>query len=256
MSFVDNSSDLNNCTEKELDVIADNLLKYDNLVVNLSTEKYTDESSELSNERKRKAVEYLRNKGVPKDRIYTDLSSRDIPDNKMEYTIYDTESVKKAVEDKKKTEEITPKEYIVEINNVYFNFDKSEMQVEKNEKIDLLCDYLKKNPDSKVEVIGYTDAVGSKSYNDKLSLKRAKTVKRYMTNQGVNESQIIINGYGEDNPVALNKKSGKYFEPSKKFNRRVEFRVAAQGKPNLKIIQFKELPPEYKDPDYNPDFKR
>jgi len=256
ISFKKDNSDLTNYTKKELDIIAENLKKNDSLVVNFSTENYQKQSNKLSDERKRKMVEYLMNKGIPKDRIYTDLSNRDIPENKPEYTIYDKESVKKAVTDKKKAEEIIPKEYIVEINNVFFNFDKSKMQINKNEKIDSLCKYLKKNSEAKVAVIGYTDAVGSKSYNDRLSQKRAETIKKYMTDEGVNENQIEIYAYGEDNPVAFNKKNNKYFEPSKKFNRRVEFQVISQGQPKLKIIQFKELPPEYKHPEYNPNYKR
>ena len=256
VSFDNESTDLNNYTKKELDVIADNLNKYDNLVVNFSTENYMKESTANNNERKRKAVEYLMNKEIPQNRIYTDLSSRDIPENKMEYTIFDTESVKKVIEDKKQRNEIIPKYYIVDIDNVFFNFDKSVMQVEKNEKIDLLCEYLKKNSNAKVAVIGYTDAIGSKSYNDKLSQRRAETVKKYMTNRNVNADQIETFAYGEDNSVAMNKKDGKYFETSKKYNRRVEFKVISQGKPNLKIIQFKELPPEYKNSGYNPNYKR
>ena len=255
--FDKGNSDLNNYTKKELDVIAENLNKYDSLVVNFSTENYSEESSPLSNERKQKVVEYLRNKNISADRIYTDLSSRDIADNIMEYTIYDVESVKKVIEDKEKSkEELAAKYYIVEIYNLFFDFDKPDMQVKKNEKLDLLCNYLSENSEAKVAVVGYTDAVGPKAYNDKLAERRALMVKKYMKKYGVKENQIKILAFGEDNPVALNKKNGKYFEPSKKFNRRVEFQVIIQGKPNLKIIQFKELPPEYKDSGYNPNYKR
>jgi len=175
----------------------------------------------------------------------------------MEYTIYDVESIKKALEDKEKTkEELVSKYYIVEIYNLFFDFDKPDMQVKKNEKLDLLCNYLSENSEAKVAVVGYTDAVGPKAYNDKLAERRALMVKKYIIQHGVKENQIKILAFGEDNPVALNMKNGKYFEPSKKFNRRVEFQVITQGKPNLKVLQFKELPPEYKDSGYNPNYKR
>ncbi len=256
--FDGGKSDLTNFTKKELDVIAENLKKYDSLVVNFSTESYKKESNPLSKERKQKAVDYLKNKNIPADRIYTDLSLRDISGDKMEYTIYDTESVKKAIEDKDKYKEEKPVSefYVVEINNLFFDFDKPNMQVKKNEQLDLLCDYLVKNKEAKVAVIGYTDAVGTSDYNDKLAERRALMVKKYMTTKNVDENQIQILAYGEDNPVTINKKDGKYFEPSKKFNRRVEFRVISQGKPKLKILQFKTLPPEYKDSAYNPNYKR
>jgi len=255
--FADGSSDLNNYTKKELDIIADNLKKYDSLVVNFSTESYLKESNHLSNERKQKAVEYLRNKDISADRIYTDLSVRDIAENKMEYTIYDIEKVKKVIEKKAKSkEESVPDFYVVEIYNLFFDFDKPNMKVKKNDELNLLCDYLKSNPKAEVAVVGYTDAVGPRAYNDKLAERRASMVKKYMVQYGVKDNQIKIRAFGEDNPVALNMKNGRYFEPSKKFNRRVEFQVITQGKPKLKVLQFKELPPEYKDSDYNPNFKR
>ena len=257
MSFKDNSPELINYTKKELDIIAEYLIKYDNLVVNLSTEDYAKESNKLAENRKRKAVEYLRNKGVSAEKIYTDLSPNDIPGNKMEYTIYDTESVKKAIAEKEaRKKDVVPEYFVIQIENIFFDFDKKYMKIHKNEKIDLLCKYLNDNPEAKVAIIGYTDAVGKEAYNNTLSKKRAATVKDYMIRQNVNENQIEILGYGEDNPVTLNKKDGKYYEPSKKYNRRVEFRVLAQGKPELKIIQFKNIPQEYKNPDYNPDYKK
>ncbi len=255
--FDKENSDLNNYTKKELDVIAENLNKYDSLVVNFSTENYSEESSPLSNERKQKAVEYLRNKNISADRIYTDLSSRDIADNIMEYTIYDVESVQKAIDVKEKTkEELESKFYVVEIYNLFFDFDKPNMKVKKNAELDTLCNYLIKNSEAEVAVVGYTDAVGPKAYNDKLAERRALMVKKYMIQQGVNKDQIKVRAFGEDNPVAFNMKNGKYFEPSKKFNRRVEFQIITQGKPNLKVLQFKELPPEYKNSGYNPNYKR
>ncbi|MCF6366137.1 MAG: OmpA family protein [Bacteroidales bacterium] len=255
--FDENSSDFNDYTRTELDLIAENLNKYENLVVNFSTEDYTKTADELSKERKNKAVDYIKSKGIDSDRIYTDLSSRDIPNNTIEYTIYDILSVKKAIEDKEKRKEVTePEDYIVEIENVYFNFDKSKLQVTSNDKLDLLAKYLADNSNAKIEIIGYTDAVGSSAYNNKLSAKRAKTVKAYLTEKGAAENQVITSAYGEDNPVTVNKKNGKYFEESKKYNRRVEFRILSQGKPNLKIIQFKNIPEEYKDTEHNSNYKK
>jgi len=255
-AFDENSSDFTDYTKTELDLIAENLNKYENLVVNFSTEDYTKSEDPISKERKNKAVEYIKSKGIDSDRIFTDLSPRDIPDNTIEYTIFDILSVKKAIEDKEKRKEVTePEEYIVEIENVYFNFDKSKLKVTSNDKLDLLAKYLSDNSNAKIEIIGYTDAVGSTAYNNKLSAKRAKTVKEYLMEKGVAENQIITNSYGEYNPVTQNMKNGKYFEESKKYNRRVEFRILSQGKPNLKIVQFKNIPDEYKDTGHNLNYK-
>ena len=57
-------------------------------------------------------------------------------------------------------------------------------------------------------------------------------------------------GYGEENPIALNKKAnGTWFKESQKYNRRVEFIVVNQGKVVLKLKQF-NVPAEFKDKDY------
>ncbi len=258
-SFIPNSTDFNKYTKSELDLIIDNLKKYSMLVVNFSTENYEKPSSNLSITRKNKAVEYLKDNGISPDRIFLDLSDRIIPQNSLEYTIYDIESVKKAIKDKEDNLEvitIAEKEYVIEIENVFFNFDKSKMQIAQNNKIDLLAKYLSDNPNAKIAVIGYTDAVGTRSYNDKLSSRRAKTVKKYLTDKGAKENQIDTYAFGEDNPYTFNKKNGRFFEPSKKFNRRVEFMVVIQGNPKLKIVQFKEVPEEYKEANYNANYKR
>lgn len=252
ISFKENSSEFNPFSRTELDLIAENLKKYDSLAVNFSAG-----NNDISNERKTKAVNYLKNLGISNDRIFIDLSSRTIPDNNIEYTIYDIESANKIIADKEKADKIAKdKEYIVEIENVYFNFDKFKMQIVSNDKLDLLAKYLSENSSTKISITGYTDAVGSKSYNDKLSLKRANTVQNYLVEKGANKNQIEIFAYGEDNPITFNKKNGKYFEPSKKFNRRIEFYVTSQGDKKLKIIQFKNVPEDIKDSNYIINYKK
>ena len=139
--------------------------------------------------------------------------------------------------------------------NFYFSFNGSSLNSVPFEKLDTLAEYLKKNPDSKIGVVGYTDAVGSASYNKTLSLKRANMVLNYLVKKGVKKEQLEAFGYGEENPYTLNMINGKYHEPSKKYNRRVEFFVIEQGKPKLKTILFKDIPDEYFNKDYNKDYK-
>jgi len=251
LNFENNSSDFNPFSSTELDLIAANLNKYDNLVVNFSAQ-----DNNISKERKDKAIDYLKNKGIGADKIFVDLSTRTIPENNLEYTIYDITSANKIIADNKEDVIVTEKDYTIEIENVFFNFDKFKMQITANDKLDLLAKYLSENSSAKISVTGYTDAVGSKSYNNRLSLKRANTVQKYLVGKGANKNQIETFAYGEDNPITLNKKNNKYFEPSKKFNRRVEFYVLSQGTPKLKIVQFKNVPSEYKDATYRENYKK
>jgi outer membrane protein OmpA-like peptidoglycan-associated protein len=255
--FEESNANLNEFSRSELDLIAENLNKYPELVVNFSTEPYLIESSQLSKDRKTTAIQYLIEKGIPDTRIFSDLSSHEIPSDYMEYTIYDIQSIEKVIQEKDSIiKSKVPVYYTVEIDNIYFKFDKTDLLIIPTEKIATLSDYLKKNPDAVVGIIGYTDAVGSSEYNDKLSLKRADLVKEMLIKDGVKEQQIKTYAYGEDNPVSLNKKDNVYYEPSKKFNRRIEFIVIKQGTPLLNVVQFKDLPEEYKDKTYNKEYKR
>ena len=70
-----------------------------------------------------------------------------------------------------------------------------------------------------VDFIGHTDSTGTKKYNQKLSLIRARNVARILRELGLKDTISIgeISGKGEDNPVDKNETDiGKY------YNRRVE----------------------------------
>ena len=63
---------------------------------------------------------------------------------------------------------------------------------------------LRENPDGKIEITGYTDTHGSASYNQKLSEKRAATIKALLLDHyGIRYSQIKYSGRGERSPVCL-----------------------------------------------------
>ena len=63
---------------------------------------------------------------------------------------------------------------------------------------------MKKNPSLIVEVQGHTDSTGDKTYNQKLSEKRADAVAEYIIKHGISPERISSRGYGETKPVASN----------------------------------------------------
>ncbi len=74
-----------------------------------------------------------------------------------------------------------------------------------------------------IRVIGYTDSIGSRAYNDKLSLRRADAVKAYLVSRGIPANRIHAEGRGMNDPVASNKtKEGRA------QNRRAEIRFEQQ----------------------------
>ena len=84
-----------------------------------------------------------------------------------------------------------------------------------------LGNFLKKNPNAYALLVGYTDSIGSEDYNLGLSNRRADSVAAYlMTNHGVSQDQVVVNWYGEANPVA-----GNDTEEGRAQNRRVEIAV-------------------------------
>ena len=63
---------------------------------------------------------------------------------------------------------------------------------------------LKANPEWKWEVEGYTDNVGDKTANQKLSEERAQSVASWLVDHGIDRSRLVVKGYGESNPIADN----------------------------------------------------
>lgn len=110
------------------------------------------------------------------------------------------------------------KTYILQ--NIFFDFDKSELQPASYTELNLLVDYLKRNHDISIEIGGHTDNQGSEEYNQHLSLARAKAVYDYLLSKGIETSQVSYKGYGETQPIADNNT-----EEGRATNRRTEFKI-------------------------------
>lgn len=105
---------------------------------------------------------------------------------------------------------------------VNFGFDSANLSTEAKSNLDKLATVLINNPDTDVNVYGYTDSKGTDSYNLSLSERRAMAVKNYLAQQGVPSSRMISSGRGEADPVATNDT-----DMGRAKNRRVEFAITA-----------------------------
>jgi len=89
-----------------------------------------------------------------------------------------------------------------------FDFNKAVLRPEGKAKLDEL---VAKAKEIKLEVIlavGHTDRIGSDSYNQKLSEKRAAAVKEYLVAKGIEANRVYTEGKGEKQPVTGNKCKG------------------------------------------------
>lgn len=103
--------------------------------------------------------------------------------------------------------------------NVYFDFNSSKPTNASLSGVDFLIKYLKNNPSKTADIIGYADEVGSSSYNQQLSQKRAEAVKSIVINAGIDGSRLSVKGNGED--ASVNKNSPQ----ARQIVRRVTFQV-------------------------------
>lgn len=85
--------------------------------------------------------------------------------------------------------------------NVYFDFNRDQPNAQSVSGINFLIKYLKDNPSTGADVIGYADEIGNSAYNDDLSRRRAENVKKILVDAGIDGSRLNIIGKGEDNSV-------------------------------------------------------
>ena len=109
----------------------------------------------------------------------------------------------------------------LDLNNVLFDFDSYVVTPPGKKELDKLCADLGKSDFKKIDIIGYTDNVGSDPYNKELSLKRAQSIMAYMKTK-LTKSGIVwkAEGRGSSNPLVSGGKS-----EAQQMNRRVEIYI-------------------------------
>jgi len=105
-------------------------------------------------------------------------------------------------------------------SEVSFDFNRAEVKPAFSGSLDKLADVLIKYNRTVVHVVGHTDSVGSDSYNQQLSERRAQSVGDYLVSRGVPRDRMRTEGRGEREPRATNAT-----EAGRQLNRRVEIFV-------------------------------
>lgn len=111
------------------------------------------------------------------------------------------------------------------ISPVYFDFDSSYLNKAAKVSVDRLVEFLERNGEVTILVVSNADSRGTDKYNEWLTQKRARRVRDYLVNAGVNSSRISVQWLGESNLVNECKDNVPCGEEKHKLNRRAEFKL-------------------------------
>ena len=116
--------------------------------------------------------------------------------------------------------------------DAFFDFDKATLKPEGKAKLDDLVGKLGAINLEVIIAVGHTDSIGSVAYNQKLSVRRAESVKAYLVSKGIEANRIYTEGKGKSQPIAPNTINGKDNPAGRAKNRRVEIEVVGTRAPN------------------------
>ena len=115
----------------------------------------------------------------------------------------------------------TDRGLVVSMPDVLFDSGQYTLKPAARERLARISGIVLAYPDLKLAIEGHTDSIGSDEMNQRLSEKRAATVRDYLVNANVPINNVIATGFGKTRPIADNKTAA-----GRKLNRRVEMVVS------------------------------
>ncbi len=137
--------------------------------------------------------------------------------------VYRVESIGGVVQDLEIKE--TPTEVRVDMAaDVLFDFDKADLLPKADQTLQKAADFIRdRAKGGVVRIEGHTDAKGNDAYNQKLSERRAESVKKWFSAHGLSSVKFSTEGFGAKKPIAPNTKpDGSDDAEGRQKNRRVE----------------------------------
>jgi len=109
-------------------------------------------------------------------------------------------------------------------NTIYFEFGRYSLTPDSKAALNRIYEQLRSNPGLKLKIHGFTDGVGSREANLRLSSNRSRSARNYLVYKGIRVDRMLMEVFGEANPILANKDEGddKTDAPeNRKWNRRV-----------------------------------
>jgi outer membrane protein OmpA-like peptidoglycan-associated protein len=108
----------------------------------------------------------------------------------------------------------------INLKSVLFERSKPLLLSSSYDELDMVADFMKKNPKVEILLSGHTDNQGRHDANMKLSRERVNTVKEYLVTKGISANRVAGKGFGGTKPIADNDA-----DETRALNRRVEFTI-------------------------------
>jgi outer membrane protein OmpA-like peptidoglycan-associated protein len=116
----------------------------------------------------------------------------------------------------------TDRGLVLTLGDVLFETGSSTLSPGAGRNLDRLVQFLTEHPDRLVQIDGFTDSIGTDSFNQDLSQRRADAVRFALLSRGISSARVATQGYGKSYPVASNSESS-----GRQLNRRVEVVIGA-----------------------------
>jgi peptidoglycan-associated lipoprotein len=138
------------------------------------------------------------------------------------------DSIRRAEEERRRMEgeagERTARARALIEEMVFFDYDRSDIRADQQEMLTRKVAVLRANPEVALRVAGHADERGSVEYNLALGMRRAESVRQYLSGFGIEASRLSTETFGEDRPLDPGTSEAAYAR-----NRRAEFTITRGG---------------------------
>ncbi len=124
---------------------------------------------------------------------------------------------------------------VIELHNIYYDFDQDFIRQDGEQDLIMLAEFMQRNPSITIELGSHTDSRGSKTYNRKLSQRRAESASAYLIKLGVEPERVVAMGYGESELRNHCAEDVVCSDQEHQYNRRTQFVITGMDSELISI---------------------